>query len=98
MLENVCHGPDQGLNEPCLNGSLFGANQKSKLASEGKVTHFFSMKGIYMRPVKGRNKQEDLIYGDQKRENGRWSRRVGLNHRPTVYETVALPLSYAGMK
>ena len=26
-----------------------------------------------------------------------WSRRVGLNHRPTVYETVALPLSYAGL-
>ena len=26
----------------------------------------------------------------------KWSRRVGLNHRPTVYETVALPLSYAG--
>ena len=27
-----------------------------------------------------------------------WSRRVGLNHRPTVYETVALPLSYAGSR
>lgn len=25
-----------------------------------------------------------------------WSRRVGLNHRPAVYETAALPLSYAG--
>jgi hypothetical protein len=23
---------------------------------------------------------------------------VGLNHRPTVYETVALPLSYAGSR
>ena len=30
--------------------------------------------------------------------NGIWSRRVGLNHRPTVYETVALPLSYAGSR
>ena len=28
----------------------------------------------------------------------KWSRRVGLNHRPTVYETVALPLSYAGSR
>ncbi len=28
----------------------------------------------------------------------KWSRRVGLNHRPTVYETVALPLSYAGFR
>ena len=27
----------------------------------------------------------------------RWSRRRELNPRPTVYETVALPLSYAGM-
>jgi hypothetical protein len=27
-----------------------------------------------------------------------WSRRVGLNHRPTIYETVALPLSYAGSR
>ena len=25
------------------------------------------------------------------------SRRGGLNSRPTVYETVALPLSYSGM-
>jgi hypothetical protein len=27
----------------------------------------------------------------------KWSRRVGLNHRPAVYETAALPLSYAGL-
>ena len=26
----------------------------------------------------------------------KWSQRWGLNPRPTVYETVALPLSYAG--
>jgi hypothetical protein len=26
-----------------------------------------------------------------------WSQRTDLNRRPTVYETVALPLSYAGM-
>ena len=25
-----------------------------------------------------------------------WSQRVELNHRPTDYESVALPLSYAG--
>jgi hypothetical protein len=27
---------------------------------------------------------------------GRWSRRGGLNSRPTDYESAALPLSYAG--
>jgi hypothetical protein len=27
----------------------------------------------------------------------RWSQWPGLNRRPTVYETVALPLSYIGM-
>lgn len=30
-------------------------------------------------------------------EKKKWSRRVGLNHRPAVYETAALPLSYAGL-
>src|ERR1043165_519525 len=29
---------------------------------------------------------------------GKWSRRRGSNPRPTVYETVALPLSYFGWK
>ena len=26
-----------------------------------------------------------------------WSRRVDLNHRPSDYESLALPLSYAGL-
>jgi hypothetical protein len=29
--------------------------------------------------------------------NTKWSRRVGLNHRPADYESAALPLSYAGI-
>jgi hypothetical protein len=28
----------------------------------------------------------------------KWSQWPGLNRRPTVYETVALPLSYIGLK
>jgi hypothetical protein len=31
-------------------------------------------------------------------DNGKWSHESGLNRRPTVYKTVALPLSYRGLR
>ena len=34
---------------------------------------------------------------DSKVIDNKWSRRVGLNHRPADYESAALPLSYAGI-
>jgi hypothetical protein len=30
-------------------------------------------------------------------EVGKWSQRPGLNWRPLLYESIALPLSYAGL-
>ena len=37
----------------------------------------------------------DLCAGESPSE---WSQWLGLNQRPTVYETVALPLSYIGVQ
>jgi hypothetical protein len=37
------------------------------------------------------------IHGPEGRERKSWSQWSGLNRRPTVYETVALPLSYTGV-
>ena len=49
---------------------------------------FFPFRQTYPRGTdEGKNKGSD-------QED--WSRRVDLNHRPSDYESLALPLSYAG--
>ena len=38
------------------------------------------------------------LFGDLTFANMRWSRHSDSNRGPTVYKTVALPLSYAGLR
>ena len=52
----------------------------------------------FITKAQGRGKNRMMKLGSNQRLNTEitLSRREGLNLRPTVYETVALPLSYAG--
>src|SRR5437899_304592 len=49
------------------------------------------------QPDRGPARRQDISGGFELRAPG-WSQWPGLNRRPTVYETVALPLSYIGSR